>query len=1194
MPFRIPESLRQAFSPNAEAVHIQGTFPVVQAYLISCFIYENFHLGKPFSPLVVICPTEESVSDYCQDLLTFCEMGKETLPGSKIGDVTVLSFPTWEHSPYSSISPSLRTRFSRLSALNALTVHDSKNPCMIVTTFIAACQTTLPRATFLHQSLKLALNQSLGSREKFTAALLERGYLRTDTVEDIGTFSVRGEIIDLFPADRQKPLRIELFDDQVERIREFDPTSQRTSALPLDSVTLPPAREVLVNQNTQSFLREQIKHHADHYGIPKGARDPLLEAIREGYSPEHCDAWAPFAYDRCGTLWDYLPPSSRLIWNDASTCFENFELFSQQQKKLFEQSIQKERVIPSPETLFLWGSHQKEQVSKYPSLYFDRLEITSLLPSANEAPPTKDRVTAERFPTPSKEALKHPEALSVIFAPTQGQMSRIQFLLENKTLTEKATEEIKVRKGGLSEGFRWSDEKILFLPAHEILGNKRVIKKHPSQQSAAQGWSELQALSDLAVGDTVVHIEHGVGRYEGISRLSLSGAMSDYLLLEYANKDKLYLPVYRLNLIQKYIGAGESVSLDRLGTSHFQKTKEKVKESAKKLAFDLVQLYAARKIHPGVAFSPRDAALTEFESQFPYEETPDQLKAIDAVLADLESGQVMDRLVCGDVGYGKTEVALRGAFRAVMDGKQVAVLVPTTLLAQQHEQSFKTRLSDHPILVESLSRFKTAREQKKILEALAQGKIDIIIGTHRLLSKDVQFQDLGLIIVDEEHRFGVEHKERLKTMKVNTHVLTLTATPIPRTLSMALSGLREISIINTPPVDRLPIRTFISCYDEDLIQKAIETELSRGGQVFFLHNRVQTIEKMAETLRKLVPSAHILVAHGQMSEKELEDTMIAFSQKKAQVLVCTTIIESGIDLPSANTILINRADTLGLAQLYQIRGRVGRADQRAYAYLLIPKEGFMTDEAKQRLEVIQRFVELGSGFSIASHDLEIRGGGDLLGPQQSGSIAAVGLDLYTELLDEAIREIQGKPVPLESATREPEIKVPFPAYLSEESIPDIHHRLSLYRRISAAKGEDAIEALESELQDRFGALPQEAQNLLWIVRIKLLLKEWGIEGLTVGPARISLISGLVSGPASEKENKLDPIKTLALAAAHPELYQLTPDSKLILKMSIQSLPELWALLDRLFKSLADSRSLKSKDPSPDVPLSPPQVLLKRH
>ncbi len=752
------------------------------------------------------------------------------------------------------------------------------------------------------------------------------------------------------------------------------------------------------------------------------------------------------------------------------------------------------------------------------------------------------------------------------FASTQSQVERIRFLLSERHLPCQINGPphpsfITLVEGTLSAGFRWPAEGLVLITESEILGSKHVRKasSRKKSSSASKDWAGLQALSDLSTKDLVVHVDHGIGRYQGLVRLSLSGAPSDFLLLEYANKDRLYLPVYRLNVIQKYISPTESTALDRLGSQRFSKVKEKVRDAVKQLAINLVQLYAQRKVAQGTRHSPRDSSFHEFEAQFPFDETPDQLKAIEDTLNDLETGKVMDRLICGDVGYGKTEVAIRAAFRAVTDGKQVAVLVPTTVLANQHELSFKSRLKDYPIVIDSLSRFKSTKEQKVILENLATGKVDIVIGTHRLLSRDVSFRDLGLLVVDEEHRFGVEHKERLKALRVCSHVLTLTATPIPRTLHMALAGLRDISLITTPPLDRLPIRTYVAKYDEALISRAVAFELSRGGQVFFVHNRVQTIDKTAAKLQELLPDAKVLVAHGQMGDAALEKAMLSFYRKETNVLVCTSIIESGLDLPSANTIIINRADTFGLAQLYQIRGRVGRGQQRAYCYLLIPQEGAVTEEAKRRLEVIQRFIELGSGFSIASHDLEIRGGGDLLGPQQSGHIEAVGFDLYTELLEEAIHELQGKPILPEESSREPEIKAPFPSFLAEDYLPDVHQRLSLYRRLSATQSEEEIQLIEEELKDRFGPLPIEAQNLLWLIRLKLLLKTNGVATLTIGAEKSTF--------SPDKISHLDPTRAIQLMSANPAKYQITPDSKFIAHIPSPTLRDFYFEFETLITTL---------------------------
>ncbi len=1160
-----------------EPIHVHGATQATQALLVARFAYE--HPGL----VVVICPNDDIASDFASDLETLSAL-------IDCHPLKICHFPTWEQSPYSPVAPSLRARLARVAVLGDLLSKDAGvAPKILVTTIAASCQATLSPALFEQHSLSLKKEESVTTREALLSRLLESGYLRVDTVEDPGTFAARGDIVDVFPPHRMQPLRIELFGDVIERIREFDSASQRASEGEITELTLPPAREVLINRYTTPSVREKVKAQADDLGMPRTARDPILASVQAGNYPDHSDAWAPFAYADAARLWDYISPDTAVAWVDELSCQQSWDEFLESQKRIASDALESRVIAPQVEQLFNWTPSLEQGVRAQTRLLLDRLEMADVSDVGQEeskAPDPAIETTSNRHKvfvrSNSDLAAGSTHALGefepklqlwlrqgfkvLILASTQSQVERLRFLLEERRFVCHLEPVLKpsvisLAIGSISQGFRWPAEGLVVVTEGEILGTRARKQRRQSKAesgSSAKNWSGLQALSDLAVGDAVVHVDHGIGRYQGISRLDLSGAPSDFLLLEYANKDKLSLPVYRLNVIQKYVGAGESVALDKLGTAQFAKAKDKVREAVKKLAVDLIQLYAKRKIQPGVRFSPRDALFREFEASFTFDETPDQLKAIDDVLSDMESGKVMDRLVCGDVGYGKTEVAIRAAFRAVSDGKQVAVLVPTTVLAFQHEQSFKSRMKDYPLRIESVSRFKTAKEQKAILEALAQGKVDVLIGTHRLLSRDISFPDLGLVIVDEEHRFGVEHKEKLKTLKTNTHVLTLTATPIPRTLHMALSGLRDISLINTPPVDRLPIRTYVSKQDDALIQRAIQFELTRGGQVFFLHNRVDTIYETARRIRELVPAAQVSVGHGQMAESELEEAMIAFYEKRTNVLVCTTIIESGIDLPSANTMIINRADMLGLAQLYQIRGRVGRSQQRAYAYLMIPSETAVTEDAKRRLEVIQRFVELGSGFSVASHDLEIRGGGDLLGAQQSGHIAAVGFDLYTELLEEAIHELEGKP--LEESRREPEIKAPFPSFLPEDFVPDVHQRLSLYRRLSGCAKDADLQMLEEEMRDRFGPIPTEAQNLLWLIRIKILLKNNGIDSLTVGLERVSL----VPGPASS----LDPVRAIALVSAHREKYQLTPDSKFVVGLTVSSLRDLYFALETLFGELA--------------------------
>lgn len=1171
-------SILRSIRELSDAVHVAGATPPARALILAQWALEQN------TPCVVLCSDDDRAAELASDIesLSQCVLGQP---------LTVEQFPTWEQSPYSPIAPSLRTRFARLSILSSIS--RGQPPRMILTSLPAFHQATIPPEKWNEFSTPIRLEESIVSRETLGRKFLEGGYLRVETVEDPGTFAIRGELVDVFPADRVRPVRIELFGDVVDRIREFDPGSQ-TAVIPkpgteaIREIILPPAREVLINSETTSRIRERLKAMADEAGVPRSLRDPILASIREGTYPDHSDAWAPFAYRQPSTFWSYLGHVGTpwpVAIEDEFSVLQQWDRFLEDQERLSSEAAQSGVIVPPVEQLFPHSRDREleKMVRLNVRLFLDRLEIE--VPEG--ASSSRHRVFVESnsdLSLGSRRSLGElePKLKSwanqgyriVALASTRSQLERIRFLLEERDLSVQALEigataqppregVISLGPGSVSEGFRWPSEGLVVLSESEILGSRKVKKGRSASSvesgSAAKNWSGLQALSDLSIGDAVVHLDHGIGIYRGLVRLDLSGAPSDFLLLEYANRDKLYLPVYRLNLIQKYIGSGEGAPLDRLGSQHFTREKERVRDAVRKLAIDLVQLYAERKIRPGFQTPPRDNLFWEFESKFWFEETPDQLKAIEDTLSDMESGKVMDRLVCGDVGYGKTEVAIRAAFRMVMAGKQVALLVPTTILAHQHEQSFKARMGEYPITIESISRFKPAKQQKAVLEDLKAGKIDIIIGTHRLLSKDVQFKELGLVIVDEEHRFGVEHKERLKTFKVSTHVLTLTATPIPRTLHMALSGLRDISLMNTPPVDRLPIRTYVSKLDDTLIRRAVEAELSRGGQVFFVHNRVQTIYEMAANIREAVPQASVIVAHGQMPDRELEEAMIAFYEKKANVLLCTSIIESGLDVPSANTVVINRADTFGLAQLYQIRGRVGRGQNRAYAYLLLPAEGVLSEDAKRRLEVIQRFVELGSGFSIASHDLEIRGGGDLLGPQQSGHIAAVGFDLYTELLDEAIREIEGKPRPPEDSRREPEIKAPFPAFLGEEYVPDVHQRLSLYRRFSAATSDGELTALEEELKDRFGALPEEAQNLLWLIRLKQLLKSFGVELLTVGPEKVSL----VTGPGG----KLDPAKAIALVSSAPGRYQILPNSKFVATVPTGSLRDLLFSMEKLFAML---------------------------
>lgn len=1181
--FRSAASLR-------EAMRISGVTGSARAWFL---LRLQEHIGKT---LLVLCPDDDSASE----LLTDVEALRPLVAGASADG---LVFPIWEHSLYSSISPSIRIRQQRASTLGQLAAADG-SPRMIFTSPAALASRLPPPAAIAGATVRLCVGSRSLSREALVRSIVDAGYFRVESVEDPGTVALRGEILDVHPVGSETPYRVEFFDDEVERIRPFDPGTQRTAATTQSvmELTVFPAREVMITASSVPKIRESLKRYADDLGVSRALRDPVLSSLIPGAYPERSEAWGPFWHDgqarSMGSLADYLPADSCwVVWDDLG-CDQSWDEFWQKERqahsRIKEQPDLASSILPPPELRFdvaghsSWSSRFKYRLQKVALTELEDLPQQTAAPNA-DAPASLHRVEVrtnqDLGQQPGKTSLDLVEERFALWrrqgfriivdAPTRGQSERLAHLLGERGIPTKASGEpeagtILFRESSLSSGFRWPSEGWVFLTESELLGRERsgsrVRGRRKSASAAAAGasasadWAGLDALSDLSPGDTVVHIDHGVGRYQGLTRLELSGAPADFLLLEYANKDKLYLPVYRLNVIQKHGALGESAVLDKLGGQQFQKTKERVRESVRKMAVDLVTLYAERSIRTGHRFSARDAEFEEFEARFPHDETPDQARAIDAVLDDMVAGKIMDRLVCGDVGYGKTEVAIRAAYRAACDGKQVAVLVPTTLLAHQHEQSFRGRLEGLPVRVDSLSRFKSTREQKETLKALEEGKIDILIGTHRLLSKDVSFRDLGLLIVDEEHRFGVEHKEKIKSFKLNVPVITLTATPIPRTLHMALSGLREISLIRTPPVDRLPIRTFVSKQDDAIIKQAVEFELNRGGQVFYLYNRIQSIHEATSHLRSLCPHARIVVGHGQMAEGELESAIREFYDKKANVLVCTSIIESGIDLPSANTILIHRADTFGLAQLYQIRGRVGRGQQRGYAYLMIPAEQSVSEDAKKRLDVLQRFVELGSGFSVASHDLEIRGGGDLLGPQQSGNIQAVGFEMYLSLLEDAVQEIRAKPgTPPAESTSEPEIKAPFPAFLSDDYVPDVHQRLSLYRKLSACGSDEEVDSLEEELRDRFGPVPEDAQSLLWLIRVKVHLKRLGIDALTVGPERIVVVPG--------KSSVLDPSRAIALVSAHPAHYQLTPDSRFVARRSAKSMKDLYFLIQDLLRHL---------------------------
>ncbi len=886
-----------------------------------------------------------------------------------------------------------------------------------------------PPARFGAGVLRVSAGDRL-DRELLLEALERAGYERVDTVVEVGQWSVRGGIVDVFSPATPAPARLELFGDEVESIRLFDPTTQRSRSALEELVVLPLA-------------------------------EPAGETAE-------------------ATLLDYLPPAAAVVV-DAPRLLEAADEEAPQRPPL------RQRIAGRP-------GLELELVSGATG----RVDVTLDAHSVGQY--------AGRFPRLAEElAGWRREGFRVrLAAADERQAEHLQQILREHGVEAArggglgGAEPLGIVVGECSSGFSIPALGFILLTEAEVFGARRRTLRRPKYQRG----SPITAFTDLEVGDLVVHEDHGIGRYLGLRTMTVGEREGDFLLLEYAEGNQLYLPVERLDLISKYLGGDAAgARLDRLGGASWQRVKESVRASLREMAEELLALYARRAVAEGHAFSPDTPWQREFEAAFRFEETPDQLRAIQDVKADMERPRPMDRLVAGDVGYGKTEVALRAAFKAVADGQQVAVLVPTTVLAQQHFNTFSERFAPFPVRVELLSRFRSQAEQKAVVEGLRAGTVDVVIGTHRLLSKDVEFKRLGLLVIDEEHRFGVAHKERLKQFRASVDVLALTATPIPRTLYMSLSGVRDMSVIETPPLDRLAVETVIRRFSKGVIREALERELARGGQVFFVHNRVQSLPSMARFLQELVPEARIVMAHGQMRERELEATMVKFVSGEADILVSTAIIESGLDIPASNTIIVNRADRFGLAQLYQLRGRVGRERQQAYCYLLVPADGRVDEQAQRRLRVLQELTELGSGFKLALRDLEIRGAGNLLGAAQHGHIAAVGFDLYSKLLAEAVAELRGAPATPEV---EPVVSVDVDGFLPEDYVPEVNQRLAFYKRLAGADSDAAVADLRAELLDRFGPLPVEAAQLLDIVRLRAAARRLGLERVEAGAGRALL------------------------------------------------------------------------------------------
>ena len=1022
-------------------------------------------------------------------------------------EVEVLTLPAWDCLPYDRASPALRVMAERLSALNALQ-QPQTGPQLVIATANGATQRVLTPFRIRQLTRRVAEGERI-DREALIGQLAALGYQRSDTVAEHGEFAVRGSLIDLFPSGEPTALRLDFFGDEIESMRRFDPIDQRTIG-PAKAFTLMPASEALLDQANIRRFRERYR---ETFGAT-ATGDPLYQAVSDGRRLAGMEHWLPLFEERLATVFDYLDEDDIVVRDSGvdgalESRFESVEDYFQNRTRAMQSEPGSYRPLP-PAALYLERSEWDQAVASTP------IHRTSPFPEA-ESPRTVDfAVEAARDFAPERarnaniyeEVAEHIQALRrsgrkvVLASYTRGARERLSGLLEDHGVkAQKTVDSWQEALGAktqpalmvlpLDHGFTTAD--VAILTEQDMLGD-RLVRRRRRRKSADAFLAEIAALSP---GDLVVHADHGIGRYEGLTSIHVGKSPHDCVAIEYAGGDKLYLPVENIELLSRYGSESEGgASLDRLGGEAWQRRKSRMKDRIREIAGELIKVAAVRATRPAPVAEP-DSAFPQFVDRFPYEETDDQERAIADVLADLDAGKPMDRLVCGDVGFGKTEVALRAAFVVAMSGLQVALICPTTLLARQHYSNFVERLHGFPIEVGRLSRLVPAAEAKRTKEGLEKGTIDIVIGTHALLAKGLKFKRLGLVIVDEEQHFGVTHKERLKALRADVHVLTLTATPIPRTLQMAMSGLRDLSVIQTPPVDRLAIRTYVTPWDSVVIREALLREHYRGGQSFFVAPRIADLPDIEQWLREEVPEIKAVTAHGQMSATQVEERMSAFYDRKYDVLLSTSIVESGLDIPSANTLIVHRADRFGLAQLYQLRGRVGRSKVRAYAYLTTPADRLITDTATKRLGVLADLDSLGAGFQLASHDLDIRGAGNLLGDEQSGHIKEVGFELYQSMLEDAIVEMKAGG----GERREefsPQISVDAPILIPEHYVPDLDLRMGLYRRLGDLEDKAAIEEFAAELIDRFGSLPEETSNLLKIVETKLNCKKAMIAKLDIG------------------------------------------------------------------------------------------------
>lgn len=1104
-------------------------------------------------PLIVLTADSRSASDLERELKIF-------LPH----DVSVLHFPDRETLPYDTFSPHEDITSDRLLAL-------SKLPTLSKGLLVVPVPTILhklsPKAYVQGQSFQLKAGAPF-IWDKIRIQLVESGYRAVSQVFNHGEFAVRGSIIDLFPMGQKEPIRIDLFGDEIDSLRFFDPETQRSTEK-IESLNCLPAREFPLTEEAIALFRQNWR--TKFSGDPK--QSSIYEDISLGTPPSGIEYYLPLFFHETSTLFDYFPRDATFIrgFDLDKSC----DQFWQEVVNRYEQyRYDIHRPILPPKDLFI-------QTNEFFALLNQFKQITLTEESQEE----KGRFNTASLPDLTIESRKDNPLFKlqkfieenvtkgqILFcAESAGRRESLLDLLAKIAIKPKVYPDwqtffaqeasLGIVVAPIDEGVWLKDNNWFFVAENQLYG-QQVMQRRRRQKATQEQEPSIRSLSELTIGSPVVHIDHGVGRYRGLVHLTVDNQPAEYLALEYADNAKLYVPVSSLHLISQY-GSSQTLSapLHKLGTDQWEKAKKKALTKAFDVAAELLDIYAKREAKEGYAFNRSEDEYFRFASNFPFEETPDQALAIEKVIEDMQSHKPMDRLVCGDVGFGKTEVALRASFVCASEGKQVVMLVPTTLLAQQHYSTFSDRFADWPFRLDLLSRFRSKKEQEATLEAIKQGKVDIVIGTHKLLNEEIKFPNLGLLIIDEEHRFGVRQKERIKSLRAEVDILTLTATPIPRTLNMAMSSLRDLSIIATPPAKRLSIKTFVREHNQALILEAILRELMRGGQVYYLHNDIETINKAAEKLSQEIPQARVGIAHGKMPERELEKVMSDFYHQRFNILVCTTIIETGIDVPSANTIIIERADKFGLAQLHQLRGRVGRSHHQAYAYCMTPPEKVMTNDAIKRLEALGSLEELGSGFTLATHDLEIRGAGELLGEEQSGDIEAIGFGLYMEILDKAVKSLKsGQKATLDMPLRKgTEIDLQIPALIPEDYLPDVHSRLILYKRIANANNESALNELQVEMIDRFGLLPQATKNLFRITLLKLKAEPIGIKKIEASNQGGKILF--------EPKPNVNPDKIIKMVQLKPRHFKLTGSDQIRFMFEMESVEDRFKVINDILDQL---------------------------